>query len=434
MNKIRIKLFSIYNFLKRKTIFTKKNNKLKNNRKISLGSLKNKKIVYFIGIFLLIIFLIHTQFLGIVNITKINLQKYPNDSIEITKKWDGRTNILVIGLDNELSENLFVDHISVLVINSITEEVGLFNISPDIIVSKISNKNITLRHILSSQNNNIDKINSSISFVENLLALKLDRYIIFNKEDLLSIFSAFEELPIVFSNNVNTEMGIQFKKNNKYFLDSKEMLDLIITDKGSSEKNLAFQIQIIKEMLKKLKSPITLYKLLNYSNKIESIYTNISQKEFLLLFIKVRSINDDKFKIAYTRTNNLAVIDDFGIYTKYNPNISQIDENLSTILSNINIMQEQATIEVVNGSGIRGLANIKARWLRNVGGRVIKVANNPEIVDTTVVFVDNIDNYESTLSEIDRIFQGEIIYKEKSEYKFRHIGDIIILLGEDQKN
>jgi len=82
--------------------------------------------------------------------------------------------------------------------------------------------------------------------------------------------------------------------------------------------------------------------------------------------------------------------------------------------------------------GVRGLASSRARWITNSGGRVIYFGNSPESEDITKVYVNkgDFEKYEKTLTEIEKIFNGKIEYSDE-EYKYKHLGDIVIIIGEE---
>jgi hypothetical protein len=113
------------------------------------------------------------------------------------------------------------------------------------------------------------------------------------------------------------------------------------------------------------------------------------------------------------------------------PDIEVIDKDINNIFFDLEVFKEQARIEVLNASGIRGLATNRSRWVKNIGGRVIQVGNSFEPSDITKIYVKEIEKYPITITELTR-FLGEDTQIITKEYPNRHVGDIVIILGSKQ--
>ena len=84
----------------------------------------------------------------------------------------------------------------------------------------------------------------------------------------------------------------------------------------------------------------------------------------------------------------------------------------------------------MNGSSIKGLAANRARWITNIGARVINVGNSYENEQKTKIYCDNPQMFIFTIKELQRIFDNKALLIKK-DYSGRHVGDIIIVIGND---
>ena len=103
---------------------------------------------------------------------------------------------------------------------------------------------------------------------------------------------------------------------------------------------------------------------------------------------------------------------------------------MSNIFFDLKVFKEQARIEVLNASGVRGLANNRARWIKNIGARVIQVGNAFESEEFNVIYCDDPEKYEVTIKELRR-FLGKDVKIINEKYHNRHIGDIVLVLGKN---
>jgi hypothetical protein len=89
------------------------------------------------------------------------------------------------------------------------------------------------------------------------------------------------------------------------------------------------------------------------------------------------------------------------------------------------ILEEGASVTVVNSSGEQGLAGVLTNYLTNLGASVVEMESSEEIVEESFLVIKN--SKKSLENRLSYIFDFE--RKNKSEVDFA--GDILIVLGKD---
>ncbi len=115
-----------------------------------------------------------------------------------------------------------------------------------------------------------------------------------------------------------------------------------------------------------------------------SIDTNVTLSEFFNLFTFVRSLRKDRF-IA---------------------NLFENEENLDISLRDLtfdsNVAIEKASVGILNGTDMPGVANFASRVVRNAGGHVIAAENASKIYDESLLLVESTDL--AVVKEIQKFF------------------------------
>ena len=104
-----------------------------------------------------------------------------------------------------------------------------------------------------------------------------------------------------------------------------------------------------------------------------------------------------------------------------------LDKKVAGYISDPSVSKENATVSVVNGSGMPGLGNRLARYVSNLGATVVSVTSSEKpLGKSTIVYIDK-DSY--TFRRLSQLlqFQNEAMKKPS-------LSDIVITIGEDQKN
>lgn len=433
----RYTLSSFFNRLKRKKGFKKKKGfKTKTN----IFDTKLFNVVKNIVIVSVIAFVTYTVIYPTgMAIYGFKLEEYPNTE-HLQREWNRgeRLNLLLIGVDDLSQDNKFVDSIALMVVDPDAEQVGIFNINPDLAAySPALRKTIYIRSAFNESNDEVDGLTNTIEAVENLLAIRVDKYILMDKDGFNNATQSFQAARIDFQQKIHDQdlakldskvLGWDSGKQSIY---PDEFLALLAADELGKNDQLNRQLDFYRSQIENINSVNSYIHISNLLDDIaDNIYTNMTEFEFYRLLWELRSLRSDQVKVAYTRQESMIKSDAFGIYPRYEPILENIDQDLSSILFNTDILKEQAKIEVLNGSGVSGLAYNRARWITNMGGRVILYSNSPVQEPITKIYVDDKEKFPNTLNGIERVFNGKIEYPQQ-EYQYKHVGDIIIVIGEE---
>lgn len=396
------------------------------------------KLIVALLVLLIINYLILPYFISIFS---FDLKPVDGTEKEEAPTWFGgsRMTLLFIGLDRKDPDHPFVDKIMLFVIDPHSENIGILNINSDlnVFVPKVE-RSINLRSSYGGLSEG-EGLENLITATEALLALRIDKYLLVDVEGYNELVDSIippriEVMTDIIDLDLKSERGIisEWSKG-VHTIYSEDVIPFLSSDSNGSDEQLARQLQYVTQVIKDLNSFSYFSKLPSILVSLENnIRTNLNEVEFFFLMLKFRNVRSDQIKQAYTREMSWDENNSFGVYKEHIPIIESIDSDLSTILMNTEIVKEQARIEVLNGSGIRGLANSRSRWITNSGGRVIYLGNSPESEKVTKVYVnkDKKEKLSKTISEIEKIFNEKIEYPEE-EYKYKHLGDIVIIIGEE---
>jgi len=424
-------------------------NKIKRNKyknKLHSGHIENKwsqfwlvKIRSVIYVVLVIVIIVGIGYLGKLMLS-LNFHRDPSDTRDLANINDSsRVTILLIGLDKTDEYNPFIDALSILTYDFSSKKIGIFAINPDIeVYSSKYKKNIHLRTIYGVAEADGNEVPFTIDIVESLFALRIDRYVTMDIEGFQTVFSQVDSFPEKIQNDINDADLTKFGSLNEEIkagssvVDTDAFLSLVVADNNGVDNKLNNQSIFISGVLRNISSFNNIIKSIRLLDTIDDcLYTDLSTKEFFQLLFEFRSVHQDQVKIAYTRSTSLIKQKkSFGIYSKYSPILDGLDSDLSTILFNSVILKEQAGIEVLNGSGVRGLASSRARWIQNAGGRVVHFGNSIDSSDKTYIYIVKSEKYPNTLVELDKVFNGKSVILNE-EYKYKHFGDIVVVIGKE---
>jgi len=358
----------------------------------------------------------------------LNISKYPADNNE-TVPWDGyrRINIMFIGLDKKETGYTFVDRVIILYINPDTPKLGIFSVNTNF-ESTLPNKTKASIKLSYKYGLEFDEpLEYTIVAVENLLGITIDRYIV---SDTDQVFNILESINLPNLNILTPIKDVDFPpiEVGNYAPDANMMYLYLASDALGEDAKMERLVNFFKDYIEGFSNPLSIFSM---RTSIEAIaantFTNISKLEFFHLGLFLTSIRTDQIKIAYTREDAATKSQD--IFSIWMPIIQNIDKDLSSIFINPNVKLEQAKVEIMNGTDIQGLANKKARLLRNLGCRIVRIGNSTRRVDKSYLYVLNPENYKETINEIKSVFNDEIVIL-REEYPFRHIGDLVVVVGE----
>jgi len=375
----------------------------------------------------------------IYNLISLDFTKGRGDNVIVSENLNTpRTNIILIGA-HEYGSYTFIDAIILLSYDFTTKELGVFSVNPDIKANiPTINKQTELRRLYNSLYVKDHETDYFISTVESLLAIKIDRYMYVSIDNFYKLSKDLPDLAmnvntdVVDPNTVNLPSGkaANITKGAKK-INPDELLELIASNSNSRNDQLDRQVNSIVAMFKGLRSPkvaININSLI--ASLLTGVKTNMSKLEIFRLGYELLSLRDDTVKKGYTRSSSYIKLPSTFIYGSYMINQERLDKDISTIFFNLDVFKEHAKIEIFNGTNVRGLAGNRSRWIRNIGGNVVKTGNTESYVDEVSIYCEDTTMFEKTISEIKKIFPVHINI-EYGKYYNRQVGDIVLVIGKN---
>lgn len=400
-----------------------------------------KKGVIIIGIviFVMVISIIANIVLAILQYSP---KSFPG-SVESNsgERFDQRIKtIIILSLDRPDESHAFVDGLAVVSYNFDTQKTAIFSINPDLkIYSTRLGKDLFIRTAFNDIFPTDKKIEYFTEGIESLLAIKIDNYIVTD----LNTFNTFSKYfaPI----NISVDMEVKDQdvvnlpdKQSKQWikgtalLKGDDQLEFLASNNNGRDEQLNRQALVVKKMLLNVFNIQNIYNVPNILQVMKTgfFYTDITLEEFLKISIEIFQLKEGNIEYGFTKAKAYYRVASVTHYPVFGINFSIIDKDIGNVFSDILIFKEQARIELLNGSSVKGLASNRARWVGNTGARIIKVGNSYESEKTTKIYCEDIDKFPKTLNAIQRIFDGKALLINK-DYNQRHLGDIIIVIGDD---
>jgi hypothetical protein len=125
-----------------------------------------------------------------------------------------------------------------------------------------------------------------------------------------------------------------------------------------------------------------------------SVNTNVTLSEFYSLFTFVRSLREDRFIVHNSQE-------------KYFEDTDALDEGIRDITFDSPVAVEKASVGVLNGTNMPGVASFASRVIRNVGGHVISADNASKSYEKSVLVVESNDLF--VVKEIQKYFDIETV-------------------------
>ncbi|HEX9805085.1 MAG TPA: LCP family protein [Candidatus Dojkabacteria bacterium] len=413
----------------------RKSNYVKKNRAANKAdSTNNKRITLPIGkglVFVVIIIsigLLYLVYQAYDFYTNLNFERFPTDKREEIFEWDGkeRVNIALIGMDKKPTGHLFADRVVVLHINPEAPKLGIFSVNTNFSVSYEGQKSPIKSSYIESVTweNPLDAV---ISSNESLLGISIHKYIIINNEELIKLVSEIPMPSIDISEDI-VDQDFDIIPKGERNLEPQMLYNYLATESDGEDLKMSRLVIFLRDVFR---SGDSLSNLIYYKDRAktikENIHTDMSTSELLKLFLFVRGLRDDQIKVAYTRDEGAIKGGEFK--DEWTPIVQSIDKDLKTIFQNQDVILEQARVEVLNASGIAGFAGRTGRLLENTGCRVVRVGNAVDPSEKNYIYVENPKKFEETLNEVEAAFEGNVeVIKE--EYPHRHVGDIVVVIGE----
>lgn len=412
-------------------------NSIKRNRKSNTSSTVKAKtrsgrsghlftgvVIVLIVVFLSLVIPISLLFYNFDTNTSYNLGE--------VEKWDykGKLKILLVGVDKKEGNNFFVDGLALLVVHPQNNETSIININPDILVYDVEgDKPLALRRALVQSDNDLDVL---VDVTEELLASKIDRYFLVEEVFLRDIGEYTKSVDVSLSKEVDDsdlDHKVRWEKG-RGSVSPCCVYEFLQSDSNGRDDQLHRQLELYRNYTKSIDVVKTVLGLKDFMEIIESrVDTNLSKTELAVLFNYLRSVPPASYNVVYTKTSQLNNIGRAGIYEVFSVNYALFDREIDIILRDKNVQLEQAVIEVQNASGVGGLATKKSRWIANMGAEITHIANAPHPEARTKIYIEDFKQYPNTINQLRKIFPENTDFIE-DEYQYRHIGKIVVVIGE----
>ncbi|MBP9758082.1 LCP family protein [Candidatus Dojkabacteria bacterium] len=345
--------------------------------------------------------------------------------------------LVILGIDEDRNINTeFVDFLSLITIDDRTKEIKILNINTKYTwyIQK-SNQYIPFKSLLVfyktfyPQENYIE---SFISAVEKLSSIRVDGYVVVTKNGLEELSPVISPVKVTAPSNLEDMdiPGYTIKKGENNLKET-DILKFVSADDNGDNDKLQRQLSTIQSLI----TNFEIHKLfINQQSIIEIVEkemkTNLTGEDLLNLFIKLK-LGQYKFKVGYTDSTTAIQIEnelDERWYTVYNT----LDKDIQKVYINEDVKMEQAKIDIFNATNLPGLARSRARGLSNKGLRVVLVGNTDKKFEKTTIYLNTEKDYSNTLNEIYNTLDSNAIEIKHEKYDGRSVGDIVVVLGNNE--
>lgn len=188
-----------------------------------------------------------------------------------------------------------------------------------------------------------------------------------------------------------------------------------------SEKWLAYWIEYMRSL--------SITKIWMNRDLVQSIGSNMGVVDVYSFIHDFSSLPDDSVSVhIFDKDEVMQTIDERGELINV-VTVSSVDELLAEVGQDDRMDREQARIEIFNGTDVSGWGSRYERWIKHLGGDVIRVKNAPQQGEGTTIYVTDLEKYSYTVERISSLWEDVKI--EEGRPGFITTGDIVIVLGVD---
>lgn len=383
--------------------------KIKRNSRKYLRKKKDKKIFLIVfSIFLLAILIVFFKYLGIF--------PFSSDILSFN-----RINILIVGCD-EIENRGRADTIVLLSISPKSKDTLVLSIPRDTRVE--------------IPGRGMDKINHAYAFggidlisktVRSFLDIPLHFYVVVDFEGFVNIIDALGGVEVDVEKKmyyVDKAGGVKIDLSpGKQILDGEKALEYIrfrqdkLGDLGRIKRQQKLAIALVDKIMK-YNSVLKIPQILEEVK--DCINTNIELQDVITLTNLFSGVSQEKFKFETIQCTPVYIE---GI-SYLEPNVEEVRQRINSLLYSQN---SGIKVEVLNGSGLPGIAHRIAKELELQGFEIVNIGNadNFNYEKTKIVVCSkkiNLDN------EFKRLFKDFEIVKD---YQTNADLDLVIILGRD---
>ncbi|MCA9386405.1 LytR C-terminal domain-containing protein [Candidatus Dojkabacteria bacterium] len=353
-----------------------------------------KQSGYFLGIFLLLTVLIVHLF----QYFTINFESYYQEA-EPPIVYDLNNINTVVYTISEIDSYKYINSINVVVGGN--DAVRLVEVSPYFMSERFND--ISLRTFLNEYSGDEPALMALNSAVSSLLGVRIDRYLLINS-------SVFDKNYLKIDRNLLNKI-----KSNEDFLTQEYTEDYAKFNEALFYKNSRL---------------IQMYNLLwNKSKLYPYIKTDMNRPELIQFLSNFRVDKQINYKVLGVEQ---AIIQESAEKAlEFLPNYLIIDESLLGFVDDLDVVAEQAELEIYNASDQRGLASLYNRELQNIGMNVVKYGNYFENEKESVLHLggeEDLVRFKNSIKAIKQSLRDKIRI-EIDKYPYNKTGDLVLVLN-----
>ncbi len=260
--------------------------------------------------------------------------------------------------------------------------------------------------------------------VEDLLGLRVDRYVMVESTELANILNTLDVKYKVEADLA--DLGSDDFSEGAILSDN-ELLSYISGGSLGVADRAERQASFVEDIYKNYANWVTYLRWFMSSDQIvNKISTNLTRTELLNMLLGISGGN--LRVITVDMTEGTKVEDGIDFYIKADR--MAINKKIQAEFTRLELRREQARIEIYNATLTGGLASRHQRLIENVGGIVIRAGNAPKQEQDTKLYVASRDKYPETIRAIREVLRNELILIDE-EYPGNHTGEIVLVLGEN---
>lgn len=333
-------------------------------------------------------------------------------------------NILVFVTDSN-DRYKFVDSLGVLSINKRDNPpLSLILLDTEYGTPVLSHKYMKLRILLANALvENAYGVDLLQTAVQNILGVRIDRYLEINK-DVLGSYLDSAQITYIAAEDVNDKEAGSFKAGD--VISGEDILKYLAADQAGLPARISRVGKFSEWSVGSLGT--WWYYLLSIGNldKITHIFqTNMSRWELLDAALAISSKSKlDVLPISTIYGN--PVQSKQGGYVV--GDTIQIDQKVQEFMARSRVVREQTRMEIFNATRTSGLASITKRLLANQGINVVRAGNAPELQEESVLYVSDVAKYAASINLVKEMLRGEVRVTDEI-YPYNHTGDLILVIG-----
>jgi len=390
--------------------------------KVNLPDLPHKGWIIVLVVFLVIAGSITTVILKI-NSWQITPASFGEGEIPAIVNTDSVH--ILLAVYNSNNGYSFIDFISLVSIDTRSNEHKAVVISPYFATSVLGSRNLKLNNLLNyTLSEGAPGVDMLSTAVEDLLGLRVDRYIMVESSQLVKILSTLG-IKYKVGTNLSDQEYDNFTEGD--ILSDAELISYIASNSLDNADRAERQASFVENIYDNYANWLTYLRWFMFSDQIiNQISTNLSRTELLNILLGISGGNLDVITVDVPEGTLIENGSDFYLRADR----TAINKKIQAEFSRLELRREQARIEIYNATFTGGLASRHQRLIENVGGIVIRAGNALKPEQDTKLYVVNRDKYPETIRAIRELLRNKLILIDE-EYPGNHTGEIVLVLGED---